>query len=186
MLALVPPADAALRELVFFPFEQGKVEPAAPQPFARADDAGYRLKLAAATQPVGEFARLAGVLVSPDGFGRATGARAVTIDVPIAGAVTPAPVLHGRRAAASLGLVLALVFAFAGGLVLNLMPCVLPVLSIKVLGFAGRHDDARRAGATGSSMPPACSRRSGCSPRRCSPCARSGASSAGASSCSRR
>jgi thiol:disulfide interchange protein DsbD len=39
--------------------------------------------------------------------------------------------------------VLALVFAFAGGLVLNLMPCVLPVLSIKVLGFAGKHDDAR-------------------------------------------
>ena len=142
-LTLVPPADAALRELVFFPFEQGKVEPAAPQPFARADDAGYRLKLAAATQPVGEFARLAGVLVSPDGFGRATGARAVTIDVPIAGTVTPAPVLTAGAQAASLGLVLALVFAFAGGLVLNLMPCVLPVLSIKVLGFAGRHDDAR-------------------------------------------
>ena len=88
-LTLVPPADAALRELVFFPFEQGKVEPAAPQPFARADDTTYRLKLAAAMQPVGEFARLAGVLVSPDGFGHATGARAVTIDVPIAGTVTP-------------------------------------------------------------------------------------------------
>ena len=38
-LTLVPPADAALRELVFFPFEQGKVEPAAPQPFGRAADA---------------------------------------------------------------------------------------------------------------------------------------------------
>ena len=29
----------------------------------------------------------------------------------------------------------ALVFAFAGGIILNLMPCVLPVLSLKVLGF---------------------------------------------------
>ena len=143
-LTLVPPADAALRELVFFPFEQGKVEPAAPQPFARADDTTYRLRLAAAMQPVGEFARLAGVLVSPDGFGRATGARAVTIDVPIAGTVTPAAAAPPAGAqAAGLGLVLALVFAFAGGLVLNLMPCVLPVLSIKVLGFAGKNDDAR-------------------------------------------
>jgi thiol:disulfide interchange protein DsbD len=142
-LTLVPPADTTLRELVFFPFEQGKVEPAAPQPFARAGDAAYRLKLAAAMQPVGEFARLAGVLVSPDGFGRAAGARAVTIDVPIAGAVTPAPAPTAGVRAASLGLLLALAFAFAGGLVLNLMPCVLPVLSIKVLGFAGRNDDAR-------------------------------------------
>ena len=33
-------------------------------------------------------------------------------------------------------LAVALAFAFAGGLILNLMPCVLPVLSIKVLGFA--------------------------------------------------
>jgi len=142
-LDLVPPADTALRELVFFPFEQGKVEPAAPQPFARTADAGYRLKLAAAMQPVGEFTRLAGVLVSPDGFGRATGARAMTVDVPIAGHVTPAPAFPAPAPVAGLGLVLALAFAFAGGLVLNLMPCVLPVLSIKVLGFAGKGDDAR-------------------------------------------
>jgi thiol:disulfide interchange protein DsbD len=36
---------------------------------------------------------------------------------------------------AGLGLLLALVFAFAGGVILNLMPCVFPVLSVKVLGF---------------------------------------------------
>ena len=35
----------------------------------------------------------------------------------------------------------ALVFAFLGGLILNIMPCVLPVLSIKILGFV------REAGA---------------------------------------
>lgn len=33
------------------------------------------------------------------------------------------------------GIALALVFAFIGGLLLNLMPCVLPVISFKVLGF---------------------------------------------------
>lgn len=33
------------------------------------------------------------------------------------------------------GIALALVFAFLGGLILNLMPCVLPVISLKILSF---------------------------------------------------
>jgi thiol:disulfide interchange protein len=37
----------------------------------------------------------------------------------------------------------ALLFAFAGGMILNLMPCVFPILSLKVLSFAGA-DPARR------------------------------------------
>jgi thiol:disulfide interchange protein DsbD len=145
-LALAPPSDLALRELQFFPFEQGKIEPAAAQTLVRTGD-GYRLKLASAAQPVGEFTRLSGVLVSAQGFGAATPARAVTIDVPIAGSVTPALAPPVRAPAASElgpGLGLALVFAFAGGLILNLMPCVLPVLSIKVLGFAGPGAGERR------------------------------------------
>ena len=38
------------------------------------------------------------------------------------------------RAATSLPVMM--LFAFAGGLILNLMPCVLPILSLKVFGFA--------------------------------------------------
>jgi len=45
---------------------------------------------------------------------------------------------------ASLGLWAALLGALVGGLILNLMPCVFPILAIKVLGFA-RHADDRRA-----------------------------------------
>lgn len=43
-----------------------------------------------------------------------------------------------------LGFLLALAGAFVGGLILNLMPCVLPVLAIKLLGFA-QHSRAHRA-----------------------------------------
>jgi thiol:disulfide interchange protein DsbD len=43
-----------------------------------------------------------------------------------------------------IGFGLALVGAFIGGLILNLMPCVLPVLAIKLLGFA-QHSRAHRA-----------------------------------------
>jgi thiol:disulfide interchange protein len=40
---------------------------------------------------------------------------------------------------------LAILMALAGGVILNLMPCVLPVLSLKVLGVAGRLDDRAAA-----------------------------------------
>jgi thiol:disulfide interchange protein DsbD len=43
------------------------------------------------------------------------------------------------------GLLAALLFALIGGLVLNLMPCVLPVLSLKVLGVAQSGESAAKA-----------------------------------------
>ena len=44
---------------------------------------------------------------------------------------------------ADVGLLLALLLALAGGALLNLMPCVFPILSLKVLGFAGRANDRK-------------------------------------------
>ena len=41
------------------------------------------------------------------------------------------------------GLLLSVLLALAGGALLNLMPCVFPVLSLKVLGFASHADDRR-------------------------------------------
>jgi thiol:disulfide interchange protein/DsbC/DsbD-like thiol-disulfide interchange protein len=46
----------------------------------------------------------------------------------------------------ALGLVAAVLFAFVGGLLLNLMPCVFPVLSVKVLGFLEQGGGDRAAG----------------------------------------
>ena len=44
---------------------------------------------------------------------------------------------------ASLSLALVLLFALAGGMILNLMPCVFPILSIKVLSFTMNHKTDR-------------------------------------------
>ena len=78
-------------------------------------------------------------------------AGAVRLDDPLASGASTAPggklkLLaepggHGAAAApgpggASLGLLAALALALVGGMVLNLMPCVFPVLSIKLLGLA--------------------------------------------------
>ena len=52
------------------------------------------------------------------------------------------------------GLMIAASFAAAGGLILNLMPCVFPVIGLKVLGFAGHggaSDPARRRSANRAS-----------------------------------
>ena len=38
-----------------------------------------------------------------------------------------------------------LLYAFVGGLILNVMPCVLPVIALKILGFVGQaKDDPKR------------------------------------------
>ncbi len=53
------------------------------------------------------------------------------------------------NAAPALGLWAALVGALLGGLILNLMPCVFPVLAIKLLGFAQHGSDRRAHRANG-------------------------------------
>ena len=45
----------------------------------------------------------------------------------------------------TMGLWLALFYGFLGGLILNLMPCVLPVISLKIFGFIRQSGDSRAA-----------------------------------------
>ncbi|MBL8338114.1 MAG: thioredoxin family protein [Rhodoferax sp.] len=61
----------------------------------------------------------------------------------------PLPPPVTMPAGPSLGLWAALAGALLGGLILNLMPCVFPVLAIKVLGFAQHGGDRRAARASG-------------------------------------
>jgi hypothetical protein len=72
---LLEVAGAQERSLTFFPYEEGKVQHAAAQPLEPAGT-GVRLAIPVSRQPVGEFVRLAGVIVTAD-------ARAFEIDVPI-------------------------------------------------------------------------------------------------------
>jgi len=57
-------------------------------------------------------------------------------------AVQPGETLPPVDPAPPMGLPLAILFAVLGGMLLNLMPCVFPVLSLKVIGFA-RHSAQR-------------------------------------------
>ncbi len=146
-LKLVPPAGAAdPGELYFFSHAEARIEPSGPQRLTRADGA-YTLTLPVSFNLAGEYRRVAGVVSAGNGF--PNGARAATIDAALTGtvlagpkpALEPEPVLDlNPPAGDGLTLALAVAFAFVGGIILNLMPCVFPVLSIKVLGFATHHD----------------------------------------------
>jgi thiol:disulfide interchange protein/DsbC/DsbD-like thiol-disulfide interchange protein len=150
LLSVTPPSGAPdPGALHFFPAAEGHIEASGPQVVTRSEKGALELALPVANQLAGGFTRVDGVLTAANGFADA-GARvaAATIDVPMTGTVVPGPKpqsdpvakLDLRAAAAPTGegmtLVPALLLAFVGGLILNLMPCVFPVLSLKVLSFA--------------------------------------------------
>ena len=85
-------------------------------------------------------ARLQGVLeFSQDGH-----PLAVLVDTPLgAGGAAQGPSGAGGS---GLGVLAALFFAFLGGIILNLMPCVLPVLSLKVMSFISESSASKRKG----------------------------------------
>jgi thiol:disulfide interchange protein/DsbC/DsbD-like thiol-disulfide interchange protein len=86
--------------------------------------------------------RLTGVLVSKSGWRGPGSERAIRVDVEIGREIAGnADAIPGPAASASgPGLLGAIGLAFIGGLILNLMPCVFPVLSIKVLSLVGQAD----------------------------------------------
>ncbi|WP_240626169.1 protein-disulfide reductase DsbD domain-containing protein [Pseudoxanthomonas sp. SGT-18] len=87
--------------------------------------------------------RIDGGLVRVEGAPDAGATATVAVDAGVAGATgsgTAAAAATGAPAVAAL-----LLSAVLGGLLLNLMPCVLPVLSLKVLSLAGSGGSPRHA-----------------------------------------
>jgi thiol:disulfide interchange protein/DsbC/DsbD-like thiol-disulfide interchange protein len=146
VLTLTAPAGTATPSRVhFFPYQEGRIEPSGKQAFVRDSNGTFALTLPVAHQLTPGFTQVAGVLTSSSGFaGGGATVRAITVDAPLAGAVTAgpkpvpaaAPALDvGAAPATTITLAAALLFAFLGGVVLNLMPCVFPVLSLKALSL---------------------------------------------------
>jgi thiol:disulfide interchange protein DsbD len=87
-----------------------------------------------------EATRLSGVLALSRG-----GVPGIRVEVPFGGANAPQnPKLQTPNPKPAGGLAGTLALAFLGGLILNLMPCVFPVLGIKILGFVNQAGADRR------------------------------------------
>ena len=138
-----------LRAVAFFPYSETAIENAAPQPFT-VDTAGLHLTLTRATPTDAAIESLPGVLAIEEetGGGLVRQAFALGDEAPLAaGSAMPsvAPEIPRNEPAETLTLWTAAGLALLGGLILNLMPCVFPVLSIKVLSLV-KHS-RRSAGA---------------------------------------
>lgn len=144
-LRFVPPAGAvAPAQAIFFPYRENFVDHPAPQVLTR-DGAGLRLEVKLVEPVAPDVKEVAGLLVAQSPWPGTPGRKAVEYAAPVVAALPAAQAavaVPGSEPAT--GLALALVFALAGGLLLNLMPCVFPVLGIKVMGFVRHaHGDAR-------------------------------------------
>ncbi len=128
----------------FYPYEAGIADYQSVPDFSVRDRTyTIRVMKSADTGPEG-IARLQGVLVfEKDGF---PGLSPVKVDA----VLQASTVQFGSQPIKGLSSLWgAMVFAFIGGLILNLMPCVLPVLSIKVLSLVekSKHGDGQLFGS---------------------------------------
>ena len=133
-LAIPIPSSASIGEPYFFPSTDGPIDYSAPQIFKRQGD----LLIAELQRRRGDPATLDGVLSFGDGRGLQLHA-------------VPGTVPSGEGPGAS-AILFAILGALAGGILLNLMPCVFPILALKALHLAksggGKRDSlAYAAGA---------------------------------------
>jgi thiol:disulfide interchange protein DsbD len=123
-----------IAEVWFFPGRWGVIDHAAPQEVTIGRD-GITLRVARGLLPDGPDSDLDGVLVIRERLDQGLVSQAFAIAAASAGRAGSGP---STSPLAAMGL------ALVGGLILNLMPCVLPVLSIKALALA-RHAEASPA-----------------------------------------
>jgi thiol:disulfide interchange protein DsbD len=139
-----PLAGLSAADAYFYPFSGTLIDQAKPQTVERGSRG---LTLTLADGP--DFAKgaapaqAAGVLVVD---GQAFNIDAAPGAPPPGASGLGAPATGGH---ASGGLVVAMAFAFLGGLILNLMPCVFPILSLKAAALAGHAGEASRSRAQG-------------------------------------
>ncbi|MCX6954697.1 MAG: protein-disulfide reductase DsbD family protein [Verrucomicrobia bacterium] len=123
-------AGAAAPTNLHFFSDDGTVAYDLPQTVTPDGQGGFSLVLPVATDAPKDVKKLLGVLTTASTWVPGTALRGLRVETPFAAAApvsTPIGQLLGTLA-----------LAFLGGLVLNLMPCVFPVLGIKILGFVNQ------------------------------------------------
>jgi len=151
LLAAPDLTQGRLIDAYFFPYSETALEHVTPQPF-EAGAEGLRLALTRGIG-AGPEERFEGLLVLEERIDGGGARHAFVVEAArVAGAPAAAPALaaaggtgaDGGAAEGQPGLLLALGLALLGGMVLNLMPCVFPVLSIKAIGLVEHAQGDRR------------------------------------------
>jgi thiol:disulfide interchange protein len=141
-----------IRSLSFFPYAEGGIEYATPQKLTRTKD-GVELSMKVGYQPP-KAGAIRGVLVATEQNGTQSDTVPIEIAADFSGAgadtvsagPSAAPLSHSAQEPQH-SLPVLMLLAMLGGLILNLMPCVFPVLSIKAISVveqAKKHPAAVR------------------------------------------
>jgi thiol:disulfide interchange protein len=119
-------------EITYFAKKEAEIENSAAQPFSIVGNT-ITMELQKSGYKTDEFNRLWGLIYNPDGWDEAGTVKAMIVDV---GTEEESIIAEGSSLSVfSARFLIIMGFAFIGGLILNLMPCVFPILSIKVMNF---------------------------------------------------
>src|SRR5438128_1332963 len=134
MLAKSPPLD-------FFPLPEQDTIVGHPAVQSRNNnEIVFRIPLESAAKNLSSIAGLVVFAQQPNGEHRA----AWQIASASAAVQKGSSALFSARPAAARGIFTFLLFGFLGGIILNLMPCVLPVISLKIFGFIQQAGQSRQ------------------------------------------
>jgi thiol:disulfide interchange protein DsbD len=136
VLRFHPEVFGSFRTVRFLPAEDGVIQDSADQAYSQSGNSGS-LTLIADPQATMPPKTLRGLLLIDN--------KGYRFETPLLSAAPLAATPDGRLVAAADGLFFALLSAFVAGLILNLMPCVLPVLALKAFALLKGHQNKQAA-----------------------------------------
>jgi thiol:disulfide interchange protein len=125
----------------FFPYETAGLEFAGASEMIKSGADEIRLRKAMKKLDRDWPKEIKG-LVTEQGKGQPAEGWEITSSQESKVSAAPATPVEPRRTAPAASLIGMLGFAFLGGLILNIMPCVLPVIALKILGFVQQGKEA--------------------------------------------
>ena len=154
-LRLTPAAGQTHRPADLHFFDQDALLDYAALQTVREENGSYVLTLTPSTEVKPAVTHLIGVLTSANGWSTGRSYGGIVIDAPFAqstqalrmpssGSGSQLSTLSSQLQTAPSSLLGTLVLAFFGGMILNLMPCVFPVIGIKILGFVNQSGNDRK------------------------------------------
>lgn len=132
----------------FFPQDNGQIEDGAPQKYQAQGDLSQLELKPAADADLAKLSKLSGILTVQTGAGK----QSYQVDATSQWNSGPEPSPSGQNSngtgqtnqaqgsAPPVDFLSSLIGAVIGGLILNLMPCVFPVLSLKIMGLVQHRD----------------------------------------------
>lgn len=124
--------------IIYYANEEGEIENGADQPLD-INNQTITIKLQKSTYKDGKIDSLTGIVYSDNGWDESGRIKAMTVSV----SANPENLVNSADGFSlfTAEYLMILGFAFLGGLILNAMPCVFPILSIKVMNFVQMSGD---------------------------------------------